>query len=89
MKHEVIWAIAAKKDLDRLPGLIAKRIVAKVHQYCVNPTPLKFAKSLTGNLKGYYRFRVGKYRVIFEKEAHNQAVLLLVLVVEKRDDVYF
>ena len=49
---------------------------------------MAFAKGLTGNFKGYYRFRVGKYRVIFEKEARHQVVLLLVLAVDKRDDVY-
>ncbi len=89
MKHEAVWSVSAKKDLDGLPTLVAKRVIVKVHQYSASPNPFAFAKSLTGNFKGYYRFRVGKYRVIFEKEAHNQVVLLLVLAVDKRDDVYF
>lgn len=67
MKYDVIWSVAAKKDLDGLPSSIAQRIITKVHQYSASPDPIKFAKSLAGNLKGYYRFRVGKYRVIFEK----------------------
>lgn len=89
MKYEVIWSVTAKKDLDRLGDTIAKRIVAKVHQYAKSPNPIAFAKRLTGNLEGYYRFRIGKYRVIFEKEANAQIILLLVLSVDKRDEVYF
>jgi len=88
MRHEVIWSIAAKKDLDGLPNAIAQRIVAKVHAYAQSPNPITFAKRLTGNFDGYYRFRIGKYRVIFEKEAHGQIVLLLALSVDKRDDAY-
>jgi mRNA interferase RelE/StbE len=88
MHHEAVWSIAAKKDLDELPNLIAQRIIVKVHGYCASPNPMAFAKGLAGNFKGYYRFRVGKYRVIFEKEARRQVVLLLVLAVDKRDDVY-
>ncbi len=89
MKYEVIWSIAAKKDLDRLGNDLAQRIIIKVHRYAASPNPVVFAKRLSGNLEGYYRFRIGKYRVIFEKEAHDQIVLLLVLSVDKRDDIYF
>ncbi len=89
MKYEVIWSITAKKDLDKLTNALAQRIIAKVHWYASNPNPITFAKRLSGNLEGYYRFRVGKYRVIFEKEMHGQIVLLLVLSVDKRDSIYF
>ncbi len=89
MKHEVIWSVAAKKDLDLLENAIAQRIVAKVHLYATSSNPIAFAKRLTGNFEGYYRFRIGKYRVIFEKESHDQVMLLLVLSVDKRDNAYF
>lgn len=89
MRHDIVWSATAKKDLDELPRLIAQRIIAKIHQYSAGPNPMRFAKSLTGNFKGYYRFRVGKYRIIFEKEARHRVVLLLILSVDKRDDVYF
>ncbi len=88
MRYAVIWSATAKKDLDALGNNIAKRIVAKIHRYAASPNPMTFAKGLAGNFKGYYRFRVGKYRIIFEKEARNKMVLLLVLAVDKRDDVY-
>lgn len=89
MRYEVIWSIAAKKDLDRLGDILARRIVAKVHLYAASPNPMKFAKGLMGNFTGYYRFRIGKYRVIFEKETYSQIVLLLILSVDKRDNTYF
>jgi mRNA interferase RelE/StbE len=89
MDYKVIWSISAKKDLDKLPNTITKRIIEKVHLYIASPNPLTFAKRLTGNFEGYYRFRVGKYRVIFEQESAGYAVLLLVLSVDKRDNAYF
>ena len=89
MDYQVIWSVSAKKDLDTLPNTVAKRIIAKVHSYVASQNPLRFAKSLTGNFEGYYRFRVGKYRIIFDQEPNGQMILLLVLSVDKRDNVYF
>ncbi|MFA5033251.1 MAG: type II toxin-antitoxin system RelE/ParE family toxin [bacterium] len=44
------------------------------------------AKALTGNLKGYYSYRVRNYRIIFEIEKH----LLIVYIekIEHRKEVY-
>lgn len=89
MNYEVVWSLTAKKDLDKLPRAIAQRIVAKIHQHAKSSNPIAFAKRLAGSFAGYYRFRVGDYRVIFEKEVHSQMTLLLILSVDKRDKAYF
>jgi len=44
------------------------------------------ATALTGNLKGYYSYRVGDYRILFEIE--KQQLLVYVEKIEHRKDVY-
>ena len=51
-----------------------------------NPADHQDVKPLTGKLKGFYRLRVGKYRVIFSllKETRTVAVV----AIAPRGDVY-
>ena len=44
------------------------------------------ATSLTGNLSGYYSYRVGDYRILFEIE--KQKLLVFVEKIEHRREVY-
>jgi mRNA interferase RelE/StbE len=55
----------AVDDLKRLPGNIRQRIVAKINWLAnsfdqVQPLPL------TASLAGFFKLRVGDYRVIYE-----------------------
>ena len=57
----VIYVVSAEKKLYALDRSVAKRIVKKIEQYSASPNPLTEAKSLSGTLKGFYRYRVGDY----------------------------
>ncbi|NLJ49850.1 MAG: type II toxin-antitoxin system RelE/ParE family toxin [Candidatus Atribacteria bacterium] len=41
---------------------------------------------LKGNFKGFFRYRIGKFRVIYTIQENH--LLILVLKVGKRDEVY-
>jgi len=74
---------SAFKELKRInkPGRI--RIIAAIDQLTANPW---IGKSLKGELSGLRRIRVGDYRVVYE--IHEQQVVILVVRIAHRKDVY-
>jgi mRNA interferase RelE/StbE len=50
------------------------------------PNPRQHGKRLVGKLSGYWRYRVGKYRIIAEIRDHE--LILLLLDVATRGDIY-
>ncbi|MBU4332531.1 type II toxin-antitoxin system RelE/ParE family toxin [Patescibacteria group bacterium] len=57
------FAKKVDKRLSKLPVDIQKRIVNKIEDYCTREEPLRFTKPLGG---GFYRFRIGDFRIIFK-----------------------
>jgi len=51
---------------------------------CINPR--QFGRGLAGNMAGAWRYRIGDFRVIADIQDEN--VLILVLAVGKRRDIY-
>ena len=87
MKYKVIIDLKAKKQLNKLDNSIKLKIMKYIKQN-LNDTdnPEKFGKALTGNLKGYWRYRVENYRIIAKIEK-NQLIILIVNL-GKRDRIY-
>lgn len=85
-----IWKYTehAVNDLKLLDRLVAQRILKKVAYFCTQENPLVHAKSLKGPFAGVLRFRIGDYRVLFRQESSGELVLLLILRVKHRSDVY-
>ena len=74
----------AMKDLRRLPANIADRIRAKVDQYVADPAAqANNVKALVGK-PGYFRLRVGDWRVIFREDG----VVVLIVRVAARGSAY-
>lgn len=88
MRYEWRYTAKAVSDLKQLDRAIYTRIVKKVAQFCSSKDPFAFAKSLEGPWKGYFRFRIGEYRVIFRKEASGDLSILFILRVKHRREVY-
>lgn len=85
MKYQVVFKPTAVKDLRKLPTTVQKRIKVKLEFYITQDEPLDFAVKLIGNNKaGDYRFRVGDYRVVFDKMDST----IVILYIEHRRDVY-
>lgn len=80
------YTAAAREDLDRLPTIIADRILDKMDWFALQDDPLHFAKPLQGTA-GRYRFRIGDYRVIFTMH-QNEVIILVVLAVKHRGNAY-
>ena len=51
-----------------------------------NENPREKGKKLKGNLKDYWRYRVGKYRII--TEINDEDITIIVINIGHRSDVY-
>lgn len=73
----------AQKQLKKLPVAIERKILITFRVLQENPLA---GEKLHGELKGYYKFRVGDYRIVysfFQKES-----IVFVSKIEHRQGVY-
>jgi mRNA interferase RelE/StbE len=63
-----------KKDFEKLPRDIQKRIADKIHFFVSQKDPLTFSKSLIDLPPATHRFRVGDYRIAFYVSAQTIVV---------------
>jgi len=77
----------AEKMFSTLPSLVQKRIFNKFAFFERTDAPLSFAKKLQG-FNDLYRFRVGDYRIIVKPKAQEIMIILLVLKIGHRKDIY-
>lgn len=85
--HQFQFSVHAEHDFVRLPPLLQKRILEKLRFFEKSSNPLKFAKKLTG-FEHWYRFRIGDYRVIVARKEKNVIVILVILKIGHRREVY-
>ncbi len=84
MSYRVEFTNSADKEFKKLDSVIKQRISDAVVELENNPRPAGCVA-----LKGYkavYRIRIGKSRVIYE--VRDNTLLVLVIRVAKREDVY-
>jgi addiction module RelE/StbE family toxin len=84
MIYEVEWHEDAIRDLERIPKTIAKDIMDKVENYLAKD-PINLGEPLKAHWKGFFKFKAGKYRIIYMTEKHR---LIIVVLVKKRDEAY-
>ena len=85
MNYQILWHKDAVQDLKKIDRKITLSIISKVEKYLARD-PIKLGMPLKGNFKGFFRYRIGKFRVIYTiRENH---LLILVLKVGKRNEVY-
>ncbi len=85
---EIFYTRVAEKEIENLPVAMARRIIQKIEEYSEHENFLAFAKPLTGEWKGAYRYRVGDYRILFTVGSDGTVTILTVLSVKHRKDVY-
>ena len=85
--YSVIYAGKALKALEKLDpqtAVMIYRWIDKNLEGCENPR-LR-GKALTGDKKGYWRYRVGSYRLI--AEINDAEIKIFLINVAHRRDVY-
>lgn len=85
--YRVIFTDRAKKEIKKLDKKVSLLILGWIRKHleeCENPR--LYGKSLKGNLDNTWRYRVGDYRIL--AEIKDQEILILVLSVGHRKDIY-
>lgn len=84
MKFEVLYRKKVKKSIGKLDTSIKILIKSRIDKNLVNTeNPRLYGKALTGNLRNYWRYRVGNYRIIAEIK-DNELIVLVVDVGHRR-----
>ena len=71
--YQVELSPKADRNLERLDKVMASRIVSRLEQLAENADSFGHY-ALTGQWKGYFRLRVGDYRVIYSIDYNAQVI---------------
>lgn len=77
----------AERNFSQLSKSLQERILNKLVYFERSENPLRFAKKLVG-AKDYFRFRLGDYRVIVKSVDATTVVVLLIVKIAHRREVY-
>lgn len=90
MTEQVPWQVDTTPDCERefgkLDPAIQRRIAAHLLDVTQPSSPRQRGKALTGNRRGYWRYRVGDYRIIVT--INDRALVVLALAVAKQSEAY-
>ena len=87
MSYKVIFSEKAKKDLKILDKQMQKIILLYIEKNLENcENPYMHGKALKYNMKGYWRYRVGDYRLICE--INGSELKIVVITIGHRKEIY-
>jgi len=85
LAYKVVYLDQVEKDLRTLDKTAARKILSRIETYLVQ-NPKELGKVLTGEFRGYWRYRWGDYRVIYK--IVEQEILIYILRIGHRKDIY-
>ena len=85
--YEFQFSSNAEKQFSDLEIGIKRRVIKKLDFYEKSGDPLSFAKKLKG-LENKFSFRVGDYRIIVSQKDNNNFVILIILKIGHRKEIY-
>lgn len=87
MAWEIKYTDIAEDDLKSIGQSAARQITNYLNERIATELdPRRFGRGLKGNLAGYWRYRVGDYRIICE--ILDQEIVVLVLRAGHRRNIY-
>lgn len=85
--YKLKFLTSAIKELKKIDFVAQAMIKKKLEKFVENPEAMKGAvKPLKGQFKGKFRLRLGRYRVIYQKQ--DDVMIILVVRVGPRKGVY-
>ena len=85
MAYSVNFEPESIDDLDGISQVVRVRILKKIEWLSINFEKIS-ALPLTGQWTGFYKLRVGDYRVIYEFDIENQ--LIFITRIGHRREIY-
>jgi mRNA interferase RelE/StbE len=87
MTYRVEYTSKTLKQLKKMDRQTAAFIISYIEKKLVNCTePIGFGKSLQGNLKDKWRYRVGNYRILAKIE--DDRIIVVILEVGHSRSIY-
>ena len=87
MKYVVAYSEQANKALRKMNKSVAATIISWIDKNLDGTSnPYIHGKALTGNLAGYWRYRVGDYRIL--ADIQNDTLIIYIVLVGHRRDIY-
>ncbi len=86
MKWAIEFTEKANKQFTKLDKQTQGLIADYIDHLKASPDPRAYGKPLVGELKGLWRYRVGKYRIICD--IIDRRLVIEVIKIGKRDKVY-
>jgi mRNA interferase RelE/StbE len=80
----VKWSEKALHDLEKIDKPIVQRIIKKI-DWTFNNFDQIIPEKLSANLSGYYKIRIGDYRVIYLIE---NDIIIIIQAVGHRREIY-
>jgi mRNA interferase RelE/StbE len=87
MWQVVVHRLVLEEDFTRLDRA-AQRQIATAIRTKLTTSPTTFSKPLGGFLKGFWRLRVGPYRVLYRLERERLVVLVIKAGMRRDEQVY-
>lgn len=84
--YEVLLHPDAQEIYAKADKSLAKKIARCLEQLEQNPLLHPNIKTLRGDFAGYYRYRIGDYRVIYSVE--DELIQVLVITIVHRSEAY-
>jgi mRNA interferase RelE/StbE len=84
--YKVELSLSAEKFFANCDKILAKKLARCFQNLEENPRFHPNIKPLKGNYLGYYRYRVGDYRVVYS--INDQIVVVDVILIAHRSKVY-
>lgn len=85
MTYSILFTNRSRKQIAKLNNEAQKRIISYLENR-ISINPHNFGKSLVGDKKGLWRYRVADYRIICN--ISNNELLVLVVDVGHRREIY-
>ncbi|HOJ12145.1 MAG TPA: type II toxin-antitoxin system RelE/ParE family toxin [Clostridiales bacterium] len=87
MKYQVLYTKKAIKQLSKIDVNQRHIILAWIEKNLVGiDNPMIYGKALKGNLRDYWRYRIGDYRII--TEINDDEIKIIVVGIGHRKDIY-
>lgn len=84
------WALETSPQFDRVARKLDRQVIRRVKAYldevCELEDPRSRGKALAGDLAGYWRDRIGDYRVLVEIRDHELVIIAITL--GRRSTIY-
>ena len=86
-KYSVVVSPKAEKKMDKLDATVRRKIAQWIKDNLVDcENPRLYGAPLHNVLKEYWRYRVGDWRIV--AEIKDTEVIILIVKIDKREDVY-